>query len=162
MVEDFVPGARLKDVLKFAPEMVTKYAPKTVVLCAGENDLGDDATANQVFETFKLWVLTVITKSPQTKVVYISPKPEPATANLQSQYIVLNTLIKDWLSEVQLGGKLGFVDCFRDGVFLNNRGKPDETFFQKDKLHLSHKGYVVLFKLVKEILESLDTIRQFV
>src|SRR5262249_4332898 len=68
-------GSQLADSVHFAPRIVNKYKPRTVVLYAGDNDLATGKTPEQVATDFREFVKMVRRDLPMTKIVYISIKP---------------------------------------------------------------------------------------
>jgi len=75
-------GSELADSTFYVDRIVIPYRPKMVILYAGDNDLANGRTPQQVLEDYKAFVERVHRKLSTTKIAYISIKPSPARAFL--------------------------------------------------------------------------------
>ena len=55
--------------------LVLPYAPRLIVLYAGDNDINGGATSEQVAVEFERFVFAVQARLPQTRIVFIGLKP---------------------------------------------------------------------------------------
>jgi lysophospholipase L1-like esterase len=135
-------GSELADSTFYADRIVIPYQPKMVVLYAGDNDLADGRTPQQVFEDYKAFVERVHRKLPTTKIAYISIKPSPARASLLQRMKEANRLIKTYATHHK---RLIYIDVFTP--MLGKDGNPRPELFGPDRLHMNSEGYG-LWKLV--------------
>lgn len=130
-------GSQLADSVHFAPRIVTKYEPKTVVLYAGDNDLASGKSPQQVAADFEAFVQVVHDKLPETKIIYIAIKPSVARWKLIDKVRSANTLIAERCAKDDK--RLVFLDI--QPLMYGDNGEPDPQLFVKDGLHLSDEGY---------------------
>src|SRR5882762_2255584 len=71
-------GSEIADSTFYVDRIVIPYRPKIVILYAGDNDLANVKTPQQVFGDYKAFVSRVQRKLPATKIAFISIKPSPA------------------------------------------------------------------------------------
>lgn len=117
----------------------TAYKPKQIVVYCGENDLaGGTAPAYAVFENFKKFFGLVREDLPNTHILYCAMKPSPARWHLRAKYTFGNQLIRDFLATQP---RADFVSCW--DAMLDAEGRPDESLFTADMLHMNAKGYAI-------------------
>ena len=141
-------GSQIVDSVHFAPRIVTKYKPRTVVFYAGDNDIGSGKSPGQVASDFRDFVKAVRKDVPKAKIVYISIKPSIKRWALWDKVSEANRLIAQ---ECRKGEGLTFLDV--GPAMLGPDGKPTAELFVADGLHLSEKGYEVWTRLLKPHLE---------
>ncbi|MBV9926793.1 MAG: hypothetical protein JOZ96_17370 [Acidobacteria bacterium] len=129
-------GSQLADSVLYAERIVVPYRPRMVVLYAGDNDLADGKTPQQVFEDYKAFVSRVRQKLPRTKIAFLSIKPSPARAALLPKVREANELVKAYASR---GKRLIYIDVFTP--MLGGEGMPRPELFGPDKLHMNQEGY---------------------
>lgn len=137
-------GATLLDVTQYASDIVFVYEPDQIVLYAGENDLAvsDTVTAEMVAQRFiALFQLIRENLGTGVQVLYISIKPSPSRAHLFDKMVESNRLIQEFLAMQQ---NTRFINVYN--LMMKNDSTPDLTYFRKDHLHLSKKGYALLAK----------------
>jgi lysophospholipase L1-like esterase len=120
------------------------YAPKHFVCYAGENDIGDGRTAEEVCIFFRQFQACLKKRFPDVPLTFISIKPSIARWNLEKQVRYTNQLIKAEIDKAN--GRQYYLDLFTP--MLNANGQPEKDLFEADGLHLSRKGYL----LWKEVL----------
>jgi lysophospholipase L1-like esterase len=137
-------GSTLAACVWFFDRIMEPYAPKNFVCYAGENDLGDGRTAEEVCIFFRQFQACLQKRFPDVPLTFISIKPSIARWNLEKQVRYTNQLIKDEIEKTN--GKQYYLDLFTP--MLNANGQPEKDLFEADGLHLSRKGYL----LWKEVL----------
>lgn len=142
-------GSQLADSVHFAPRIVTKYEPKTVVLYAGDNDLASGKTPEQVAADFDAFVKVVREKLPETKVIFIAIKPSVARWKMIDKVRAANKLIADACAKDEK--RLVFLDI--QPLMYGVNGEPDPALFIKDGLHLSDQGYDRWAEKLKPLLK---------
>lgn len=140
-------GAHLSHVVHEAPRIVIPYAPRAVVVYAGDNDIGAGKSAETVVADFEALVALLRVSLPETDVWFLSIKPSRLRANLWPEMEKANERIRA-LAEVD--PRLRYIDV--GTVLRGSDGEPDRAFFRFDGLHLSAKGYAAWTSVVKPVL----------
>jgi lysophospholipase L1-like esterase len=138
-------GSYLADVNYYFEHIITPYKPKQIVLYAGENDINDGKTPENVLADFKTFVSLVRKNFPKTKIYYISLKPSPSRWHLVNKFRETNNLIK---TEITKDKNIIYVDVFN--AMLNDKGEPQPELYVEDKLHLNEKGYAIWGNILKK------------
>jgi lysophospholipase L1-like esterase len=129
-------GSELADSTFYVDRIVIPYRPRMVVLYAGDNDLANGRTPQQVFEDYTAFVERVHRELTTTKIAYISIKPSPARASLLPSMKDANALIKTYASHDK---RLIYIDVFTR--MLGRDGSPRPELFGPDRLHMNKEGY---------------------
>jgi lysophospholipase L1-like esterase len=137
-------GSTLAACVWFFDRIMEPYSPRHIVCYAGENDLGDGRTAEEVYIFFRQFQLCCQKRFPGVPLTFISIKPSIARWNLEKQVRYTNLLIREEIEKST--GKQYYLDLFTP--MLNANGQPEKELFEEDGLHLSRKGYL----LWKEVL----------
>ncbi len=141
-------GSQLIDSVHFAPRIVLKYHPRTVVLYAGDNDLAAGKAPERIAADFKAFSNLVHKELPETKILYLSIKPSIQRWKLWDRVQKTNRLIEEICKK---GDRLEFVDV--GTPLLGDDGKPRAELFRQDGLHLNEKGYEVWTGVLKSRLK---------
>jgi lysophospholipase L1-like esterase len=148
-------GSGMRDLVRYMDRIVIPYAPKTIVVYTGENDLAASGTAKrtaeQVFADFQAFVRHVRKTLPETRIVYITMKPSPRRWNLWPEMQKGNRLISDWFKSGE-AGEVSFVDVGTH--MLGKDGKPRPELYKDDRLHMTPEGYKLWTRLVAPALRE--------
>jgi lysophospholipase L1-like esterase len=142
-------GSVIRDSTHFAPRILIPHKPGTIVFYAGDNDIAQNRSPEQVLDDFKSFVAAVRARNPSCRVLYIPVKPSLARWKHYETQSKANGLIRDFCAK---GNHLDFVDIVP--LMLAPDGTPDPELFVKDGLHLSEKGYEIWTAAVKTALEK--------
>ncbi len=135
-------GSELRDSTWYADRIIVPYAPRQILIYAGDNDLNAGRTPQQLRADFVAFVERVRRDLPKTKIAYISNKPSPSRAQLLSVQREANTLIQ---AEAKRLG-VDYIDIFTP--MLDATGQPDESLFIEDRLHMNRAGYVIWQRVI--------------
>lgn len=135
-------GSEVRDSTWYADRIVYPYHPATVVLYAGDNDLANGRTPEQVGQDTAVFIERVQKRLPKARIVIISTKPSPSRANLLDAQRQANALVQ---REAQQRGAV-FVDVFTP--MLDAQGQPRESLFIQDRLHMNAAGYAIWKQLL--------------
>lgn len=130
-------GSELRDSTWYADRIIVPYAPRQILIYAGDNDLNAGRTPQQLRADFIAFVERVRRDLPKAKIAYISTKPSPSRAQLLPVQREANTLIA---AEAHRLG-VDYIDIFTP--MLDATGQPDESLFIEDRLHMNRAGYVI-------------------
>lgn len=129
-------GSRLSDCADLVHRLVLPYRPRLVVLYAGENDLTEGASPQDLLTHFVRFVQQVQTALPNTRIAYLSIKPSPSRLAHMMAMREANLLIQ---THVLAHDDLDYIDVHTS--MLDNDGQPRPELYQRDRLHLSAEGY---------------------
>lgn len=136
-------GSTMADCSLLAPQLVLQYRPRHVIVYAGDNDLAEGRTPQQVLESFQQFVQTVRAELPESKISYISVKPSPLRASLMEQAREVNGLVSRYLAELP---NASYIDVFTP--MLGADGQPRVDLYGPDRLHMNAAGYALWKQLV--------------
>ncbi len=141
-------GSQIVDSTHFADRIVIPYQPKMVLMYAGDNDLNDGKSPEQVLADYTAFVEKVRAKLPTVRIAFIAIKPSPSRANLMPKAAEANDLIKRYSTKKR---NLTFIDIYTP--MLGPDGQPRKELFLADMLHMNRGGYDVWKKAVKPYLK---------
>ncbi len=137
-------GSTLEACDYFFTRLVCPVHPSSLLLYAGDNDLGDGRSVEQTFESFRSLAGKVARELWRIPFGFVSIKPSPAREPIIDRIRRSTT----WYAEEIEGIPSGYyVDVFSQ--MLDCAGKPRTELFLEDGLHLNHEGY----RLWSRILE---------
>jgi len=146
-------GAHMAHVLHNVHRVVTPYAPRLVVVYAGDNDLaaGSGKTAESVAAEYKKIVEAIHTRQPDARVEFITIKPSLSRWERWPEMERANELIA---AQARADERLGVIDIA--SPMRGNDGRPRESLFMFDGLHLNRAGYEVWAREVRpKVIEAL-------
>lgn len=137
-------GSRLTDCVKFLDKLVIQYRPRQVVLYAGDNDLAEGSTPQQVLERVEAFAQRLHTRLPETEVSFISIKPSPARRALIPKVRAANELVREY---ALAHPGVDYIDVFTP--MLSTDGSPRRELFRQDALHLNEAGYALWRSIIR-------------
>jgi lysophospholipase L1-like esterase len=126
----------MRDSVYYADRIIVPFAPKTIVVYAGDNDIAHGLAAEDVADDFKTFTRKIHGALPETRILYLSIKPSLARWDKWAAMDRANKLIEEF---TRTDSRLEFVDM--TGTSLGPDGKPRPEFLEKDGLHLNEAGY---------------------
>jgi lysophospholipase L1-like esterase len=142
-------GSEIADSTFYVDRIVTPFLPRMIVFYAGDNDLSNGKTPQQVLDDYKAFVSRVRIKLPTTEIAFISIKPSPARASIIDKMRQANALIRTYSSHDK---RLLFIDVFTP--MLGKDGNPRSELFGPDRLHMNSQGYDLWKSVVAPYLLS--------
>jgi lysophospholipase L1-like esterase len=137
-------GSRLSDCVKLMDRLVIKYQPRMVMLYAGDNDLAEGGTPEDVLNRVKAFADGVHKRLPETQVTFISIKPSPARRGLVSKARAANRLVQEY---ADAHPKVDYIDVFTP--MLAADGSPRSDLFRNDALHMNKAGYALWRTIIR-------------
>ena len=135
-------GSTLAACSHFFERIVPPLRPAALMVYAGDNDLGDGQSPDNVVASFRGLAVQVDRRCGTIPFGFISIKPSPARAAILHRASTVNARIRD-LIERRPGGY--YVDVFTP---MLRRGAPRPELFSADGLHLSHAGYALWTRIL--------------
>jgi lysophospholipase L1-like esterase len=144
LAEDFDPsvlnlgfgGSTLEACDYFFARLVPRVHPRSLLLYAGDNDLGDGRSVEAAFDSFRSLAQKVADALGAIPFGFVSIKPSPARFAIGDRIRRLNQLVR---AEIESQPAGYYVDVF--SPMLGRSGKPRPELFLADGLHLNRKGY---------------------
>ena len=142
-------GSTIADSTYYADRIVAPYQPRLIVMYAGDNDVAEGHSAQQVADDFKAFVARVRRDLPAVPVVYLSIKPSVARWSKWPTMRAANNLIRDWAATQRA---VNFVDI--SAVMLDTQGRPRPELFREDGLHMKPAGYALWTAALRPVLAA--------
>ena len=144
-------GSTLAACVHFFERLVTPVRPASLVLYAGDNDLGDGRTVDQVVASFQQFQAKVDQELADAPFAYLGIKPSPARAPILARIVEVNNRIAGLMD--RRGPTSLYVDTL--APMLTPDGRPDTRYFLEDGLHLSRSGYRLWAELLRPYRKQL-------
>jgi lysophospholipase L1-like esterase len=142
-------GSEIPDAVSHADLLVIRHKPRTVIFYAGDNDIANGHSPQQVFDDYKAFVTKVRAALPETRIAFIGIKPSLQRWALIDKIRAANALVRTF---AETDDHLGYIDV--DGPMLGWDEKPRKELFVADGLHMTPKGYEVWTALVRPFLAT--------
>lgn len=130
-------GSELRDSTYYADRLIVPYAPRKILIYAGDNDLGNGRSPQQLRDDFRAFVRRVRSDLPKAEIAYIAVKPSPSRNHLLEAQRQANALVAAEAEKLHVQ----FIDIFTP--MLDAAGQPREELFLEDRLHMNRAGYEI-------------------
>jgi lysophospholipase L1-like esterase len=137
-------GSTLAACVWFFDRLFASYHPQSIIVYAGDNDLGDGRHPEEVFIFFRQLVASTRKRFGNIPLAFISIKPSISRWNIVDSIRYTNKIIEEEIKKE--GNNLHFINVYNR--MTDNSGYPKREFLDPDGLHINEKGYA----LWKEIL----------
>jgi lysophospholipase L1-like esterase len=131
-------GSQLEDSVFYADRIVIPYAPRTVVLYAGENDINAGKSPEDVLASFHAFRAKIHAALPRARIIFIAMKPSPSRWKIKDKLTTGNALVA---AACRQDPRLAFLDIWP--AMLDAQGAPRPELFVKDMLHMNPAGYAI-------------------
>lgn len=133
-------GSTLPDVIRYAYDIILPYQPKQVVIYCGENDLAsaDSVSVDEVVRRAITLFQIIRTNLPAANICYVSMKPSPVRATIQTKVRAANAKIKKFYRAQK---NAAFIDIYP--AMLDATGAMREELYLEDRLHMKPEGYAI-------------------
>jgi len=148
-------GSTLAACVHFFDRLVVPCAPGSIVLYAGDNDLGDGRSPDDIVRSLRTMLTLIDATLGSTPVAYVSIKPSLARWNLHEKIQRVNNAARALMEQRPSGY---YVDVYTS--MLGPDGRPRTELFEADGLHLSVKGYQVWTHILRPCVAMLADARQ--
>jgi lysophospholipase L1-like esterase len=142
-------GSEIPDSVNHADLLVIRHKPRTVIFYAGDNDIANGRSPQQVFDDYKAFVTKVRAALPETRMAFVGIKPSIQRWALIDKIRAANALVRKY---AETDDRLGYIDV--DGPMLGWDEKPRKELFVEDGLHMTPKGYELWTALVRPFLSA--------
>ena len=128
-------GSQLADLLRYTDRIVIPHKPRIIVFFGGDNDLNAGVSPERVADLFGQIVQKFRTALPQTKLVFIPPRPSLARWGHVDKIRKAIALMKP----IAERNNVAFLDI--SAQIIGEDGKPRPELFVEDGLHYTPEGY---------------------
>ncbi len=132
-------GSTLAACAWFFERVVPRQQPAALLVYAGDNDLGDGRTPEEVVLFFEQLLAISTAHLGKIPWCFISIKPSPARLYLRDNIQYANACIQQRIAA--LGPPYYFLDLYP--AMLDGQGNPQRALYEADGLHLSPAGYAL-------------------
>lgn len=140
-------GSQLADSVHYFDRLVAAHRPSIVVLYAGENDLNDGKTPEQVAADFAAFRAKIQADLPGARLFYLSIKLSPSREKIWEGARRANALIA---AACAADPRCTFVDLVTPMTGAD--GRPRAELFGPDRLHLNADGYALWTSVLRPLL----------
>lgn len=137
-------GSTLAACSWFFDRIIAPYHPKSIVVYAGDNDLGDGRHPEEIFIFFQQLAHQIEAKFGPIPCFFISIKPSLARWKKINDLKYTNNIIESEIIRKDANWK--FISIFNQ--MLDRNGHPVREYFEADGLHLSAAGYALWKQIV--------------
>ncbi|GAB2573358.1 hypothetical protein ISP15_04410 [Dyella jejuensis] len=142
-------GSELSDSTYFADRIVAPYHPRAIVMYAGDNDLWDGHSPEQVRDDFAAFVRKARAVDPGVPIAFIAIKPSVARKALLSQIRQANRLVRAYAATQH---NVAYLDVFTP--MLGPDGQPQAKWFGDDGLHMNRSGYALWIGIIRPWVDA--------
>jgi lysophospholipase L1-like esterase len=124
--------------------MVVKYAPSTVVVYEGDNDLNKGKSIEELAKEYEEFSNRLKKALPKTKLVYLAVRPSLSRIAIVDKQKQFNSWLEKYCKSQK--GRF-FLDMHSPFYLPDGTVMPD--IFIADRLHLNEKGYQIFSAKIK-------------
>ena len=161
LYDDFAPwhpvnlgfgGSTLAACVWFFDRLIGPYHPDSMIVYAGDNDLGDGRHPEEVFIFFQQLVSRTRQRFGDIPLAFISIKPSITRWNIVDSIRYTNKLIEEEIR--RQGNNLHFINVYNR--MTDNAGYPKREFLDPDGLHINDKGYALWKDIIQQYLSTVQ------
>jgi lysophospholipase L1-like esterase len=147
-------GSTLEACAFFFERIVPPLKPASLLVYAGDNDLGDGRSPEHVLASFRRLAAQVDRRCGPIPFGFLSIKPSPARGNILDRIRRTNALVQAEIERRSRGFYVSVVEA------MLHDGKPRPELFLDDGLHLGPAGYALWTRLLEPFRTKLFAERQ--
>lgn len=137
-------GSTLEACTYFFERILIPCKPASLLLYAGDNDIGDGKTSREVIGYFESFLEKLDKHFKEIPFAFVSIKPSPSRAHLQKTILEVNSY-----AELRLENRANSMFIDVHSIMLDSANKPISRFYADDGLHLSADGYRLWTQIVR-------------
>lgn len=134
----------------FFDRLVAPFEPESIIVYAGDNDLGDGRHPEEVFLFFQQLVSRIRRQYGSIPLAYISIKPSITRWNIVDSIRYANKIIEEEIRRQR--DNLHFINVYTR--MTDNAGYPKREFLDPDGLHINPKGYALWTEIIRHYLAA--------
>ncbi|WP_417552159.1 cyclic nucleotide-binding domain-containing protein [Marinomonas fungiae] len=129
-------GATIDACVYYFERIVLPYNPRSLVLYAGDNDIGNKHSSNKVIDRYVSLLEKVDRHLPGIPVTILGVKLSPTRQSMRNTVESTNKMLQQL---ARTRPNTIFIDSNK--ILGDKHGNVEESFFEDDRLHLNEKGY---------------------
>lgn len=138
-----------------------------VVVCAGENDIGNGLSLDEILASFEKLLNMVHT--PYQYIIFLGPKIEPwldDDPKSRKQYVKMSKAFRRAVERHPKKSQIRYIDCLtmfcgtsgnQPGAVFGGLARAEHQYFADDQLHLSYQGYQIWKQILEKQILSVTT-----
>ena len=134
----------------FFDRLVSPFHPESIIVYAGDNDLGDGRHPEEVFIFFQQLVSRTRRHFGDIPLAFISVKPSITRWNIVDSIRYTNKIIEEEIN--RQANNLHFINIYNR--MTDNSGYPKREFLDPDGLHINDKGYALWKEIILQYLSG--------
>ena len=144
-------GSTLAACTWFFDRTVAPYDVKSLVLYAGDNDLGDGRHPEEICIFFQQLAARISARYGSIPCYFVSIKPSLLRWGLNEPLKYTNRIIENEITKLNNWKFINIYD-----PMLDKNGNPDKSYFEEDGLHINSKGYALWKQVIyTKLLENI-------
>ena len=141
-------GSHFSDLLFYYDELILSRKPEILFIYEGDNDIADAKKPAEVMKQAKVLVTKIRKDLPETRVLFISPKPSLAREKLKEKYLTFNNKLERYCNRKK---QIEFVNVWTP--MCDKSGNILPGLFIEDGLHMNKQGYDIWGVAIDNYLE---------
>lgn len=140
-------GSHFSDLLFYYNEIILSRKPEILFIYEGDNDIADAKKPSKVMGQAKELISKIRKDLPETRVLFISPKPSLAREKLKEKYLTFNNKLERYCNRKK---QVEFVNVWTPMVDKSGTILPG--LFLEDGLHMNKTGYDIWGETIRGFL----------
>lgn len=141
-------GSVFSDLIYYYEELILNAKPDILFIYEGDNDVARGKKVSIIIKEAKELLARIQKDLPQTKVIFIAPKPCIANWSKKDKYIKLNKKLAALCNATH---NLEFADVW--SAMVDEKGVVFQDIFVEDGDHMNKKGYDIWRTVIGEFLK---------
>lgn len=141
-------GSQFSDLLFYYDELILSRKPEILFIYEGDNDIADAKKPAKVMKQAKELVTKLRKDLPETRILFISPKPSLAREKLKEKYLNFNNKLERYCNRKK---QVEFVNVWTP--MCDKSGNILPGLFIADGLHMNKQGYDIWGVAIGNYLE---------
>jgi lysophospholipase L1-like esterase len=143
-------GSTLAACVWFFDRLVAPFHPGSIIVYAGDNDLGDGRHPEEIFIFFQQLVSRTRRQFGDIPLAFISVKPSITRWDIVDRIRYTNKIIEEEIK--RQANNLHFINIYTR--MTDNAGYPKREFLDPDGLHINDKGYALWKEIILQYLST--------
>lgn len=143
-------GSHITDMLHYYDRIIGRFSPSLIIFYCGENDIAAGQALHYVFEDYQALLNIIRQDFPEAHFMFISIKPSSSRLEHSERFAAFNRMVQ---AHNRTDPKLHYIDLASP---LIRDGRPDDSFFVDDRLHLNNRGYELWSERMQAFLKQLE------
>lgn len=142
-------GSQIHHATRYADRLIFPYAPRVVVIYAGDNDIDSGKSPQRVLKNYQRFVAAVHQRLPDCRIIFVAIKPSPKRWGKFERMRDANHRIEEFSRSDH---RLFYADVATP--MIGSDGRPRPELYGEDGLHLTPAGYELWDAIVRPLLRS--------